>query len=776
VRSKKFFLAALILVLGACASSDSQKTRLVETGNKFFETGKYKNASIVYRKAIQKDPRFGEAYYRLGLTELKLGRFADAMRALRRASELQANNDDAHSKLGDIYLSVYLSDKKRYKTLLTDFGELADRMLKRDPKSFEGLRMKGFQYIAEEKLPESIASFEQANAVKPNDDRLNLAWAQALAASGQRDAAIERAKAFIEKNKSFGSMYDFLYLQYLSVRDVPSAEKILETKAANNPRQAIYLIELAAHYSKTNKPEQSRAALDKIVNNKKDFPDGRQTVGDFYYRTGDYAAAQREYQAGIKEQPDKKAMYEKRIVEMLAIQGKRTEAVEMAERLVGENKDDSEAQAIRASLKMRGGTKAEVDDSIKELQNVIGRMPDNPVVRFNLGEALAARGEMEQARLQFSEAIKLRPNYIQPRLSLARIHLAAGAYPLAVQMADEILALTPNNPQARLMRATAMMGTGDFGAARAQLTNLIEGDKNNRDAVYLLANLNYAEKKYKEAEDGFRALFAMTPPDIRGLYGMAEMAMVANRPAEARALLEKELITTKDKKGVNLALANVFVRTQDYANAIRIYKPLIDEESENADLNMRLGEVYLRSNKLEDARAYFEKSRKIAPKNVIPLLKLGTIYERMGDKSKLIPIYESVLKIQPDNALALNNVAYYLAENGGDLDQALTYAQRAKQQLPSNNEVADTLGLIYIKKNLSDDAIKIFRDLLVKESNRVEWRYHLAMALFQKGDKLEARKEADKALKSLQERKSTPNDRDSGKEAQDIRALLSRIG
>ncbi len=127
------------------------------------------------------------------------------------------------------------------------------------------------------------------------------------------------------------------------------------------------------------------------------------------------------------------------------------------------------------------------------------------------------------------------------------------------------------------MRATAMMGNGEFGAARTQLTNLIELDKNNRDAVYLLANLNYAEKKYKEAEDLFRSLFTMTPPDIRGLYGMAEMAMVSNKPAEARALLEKELVTTKDKKGVNLALANVFVRTQDYANAVRIYKPLIDE-------------------------------------------------------------------------------------------------------------------------------------------------------------------------------------------------------
>jgi tetratricopeptide (TPR) repeat protein len=285
-------------------------------------------------------------------------------------------------------------------------------------------------------------------------------------------------------------MYDFLYLQHLAARDLPAAEQVLASKAANNPKTAMYLIELAAHYSKTGKPDQARATLDKLISNKKDFPEGRLTVGDFYYRMGDYPSAQREFQAAIKDGVPNKAIYEKRIVEMLAIQGKRTEAVEMADRLVAEYKDDSEAQAIRASLKMRGGTKAELDDSIKELQSVISRMPDNAVVRYNLGDALAARGELEQAKLQFTEAIKLRPGYLQPRASLARIHLSTGEYPRVVQLSDEILSLSPQDRPAQLMRATALMGTNEFPAAHAALGKVIEAEPNNRDAIYLLANLN----------------------------------------------------------------------------------------------------------------------------------------------------------------------------------------------------------------------------------------------------------------------------------------------
>ncbi|MBL8293837.1 MAG: tetratricopeptide repeat protein, partial [Bryobacterales bacterium] len=140
--------------------------------------------------------------------------------------------------------------------------------------------------------------------------------------------------------------------------------------------------------------------------------------------------------------------------------------------------------------------------------------------------------------------------------------------------------------------------------------------------------------------------------------------------------------------------------------------------------------------------------------------------EAAGRKGEVRPVYEQIIKLAPDNAVALNNMAFLLAESGQDLDQALTYAQRAKQQLPNNLDVADTLGWVYIKKNLSDDAIKIFRDLVLQKPDNATWRYHLALALFQKGDKLQAKKELEVALKTKR----------NSEEEQKIKELLGRIG
>jgi Flp pilus assembly protein TadD len=107
-----------------------------------------------------------------------------------------------------------------------------------------------------------------------------------------------------------------------------------------------------------------------------------------------------------------------------------------------------------------------------------------------------------------------------------------------------------------------------------------------------------------------------------------------------------------------------------------------------------------------------------------------------------------------------------LAERGGDLDRALTLAQRARQKLPQDHNVADTLGWIYIKKNLADNAIEIFRELTRKEPGNPTFHYHLGMALYQKGDRVAARQALQNALRN----KPAPD------EAARIKELLSKVG
>ncbi|MCC6538617.1 MAG: tetratricopeptide repeat protein [Bryobacterales bacterium] len=762
-------ILSLLALTGCFGDSEAAKKRLLETGNKYFDQGKFKEASIIYRKVLQKDQRYGEAYYRLGLSELKQGRYGDAVRWLRRASELQPENDDAHSKLGDMYLTIYLADRSKYKQLLVDFQDLSDRLLKRNPKHYEGLRMRGYLAVANENWKESIDYFQQALAVKPNQGPVQLALANAMVADKRAEEAIELVRTSLDQNKNYGPMYDFLYAAALSKKDMAAAENILNQKVTNNPGSALFVLEQAGHYWRFKDPAKMTETLARLTSNLKQFPDAYRMVGDFYFRGQRFPEAFAAYSEGIKQQPEQKASFMKKQVELLALQNKRADAVTLAQKIVDEFQDDAEAKALRASLRLQSGDPKEVDTAIAEFRSVLSKMQDNPVVRFNLGEALLAKGDVEAARAEFAESIKLRASYIPPKLALGNIHLSKREYPRAQQLADEILQLNQNFLPARLLRVSAQVGLGDNKTAREELKMLLGKVPDLRDAQYLLARIDLAEGKTADAESGFKTL--MDKNDPRGIMGLVETLMNSDRAEQARLLLEAELKKNPaNAQTLKVALANIAVRTKKFDQAIDQYKQLIDQNPKSAGLYVRLGETLMLTNRQDEAINAFSKATELAPNEVLPMVRLAMTYEKAGKRDAVEPLYKKILQIDPTNYVALNNMAYGMVSSGKDVDQALTYAQKAKQYAPSDPDVDDTMGLIYTKKNQPDNAIRIFRDLLDKKEPRmrekfVAWRIHLAEALFVKGDKLQAKKELDVALQGG----PTPDER------QQISALMKRI-
>ncbi len=169
------FLPLLLIVASCSRDPKAQAQRYVENGNKFFDKGKFKEASIMYRRALQKDLRFGEAYYRLGLTDLKLANYGDAARMLRRAVELQPANADAATKLADLFLLASTQDAAHAPELLKEVTELSGKLLQQNPNSYDGHRIQGQIALLAKNAPEAVKEFEKANAIKPNQPNLVVA-------------------------------------------------------------------------------------------------------------------------------------------------------------------------------------------------------------------------------------------------------------------------------------------------------------------------------------------------------------------------------------------------------------------------------------------------------------------------------------------------------------------------------------------------------------------------------------------------------------------------
>ena len=469
----------------------------------------------------------------------------------------------------------------------------------------------------------------------------------------------------------------------------------------------------------------------------------------------------------MKANPDRKAFYQKLIIEVLMAQGRKEDAKKINDSILAADPKDTDALGLQGALLLDRG---DLTNAASQLQTVVTRAPSNFVAHYNLGRALAAKGELEPARAQFAEAIRLRPDYTAARQALSQIQLNKREFETAIKTADDILSYDRGSAAAHLIRSSAYLGLNDIEKAQAELKAILAANPNSQDAMIQMGAVYVREKKYKEAEDIFRKCYDLNPANSRGLMGQVEVQMIQNQPDKAMSTLRTEIQKYPTRLDLRLALANMEVRAKKYDVAITEFTSLLDKVDRKsaaaADLYVRLGETQRITGNLPAAIDAMQKARDILPNNATVLNSLALMLDTSGQKKEAKVAYEGALRLEAENPVALNNLAYIIAESpGGDLDQALTFAQRANQKLPQAVEIADTLGWIYLKKNLPDNALEIFRNNVSKSPANATYRYHLAMALFQKGDKVHAKQEAQSALAHNPSKEEETN----------IKVLISKI-
>ncbi len=740
-------LPLLLLVLASCSSDPKvQAQRYVDNGNKFFAKAKYKEAGIMYRKALSKNALSGEAYYRMGLTDLKLGGLGEAVGMFRRAVELQPENTDATVQLSSIYLFAATQNEQQAPQLLEEASGLAEKILAKDPNSYDGLRLSGQIALLKKDNKTALEQLKHANQIKPNQSDVVLAYFEALARDNQKDAGEKMLLDFINQQKTFAAAYDRLYYQYMVDKQLDDAERILKLKVQNNPKSANYLLQLATHYVIVNHRPEMDAVIHTLTDEKQ-FPDGHLMAGDFYlFRLREFELAKQQYQAGMAALPKDKAVYQKRLVELYATSGSNAEANQMVDTLLKENPKDSDAIAMHAALLLTSGKPEQVNQAAIDLQGLVAKNPNNHLLRFNYARALLAKNQIEPARLQLEDAIKTRPDFVAARELLARIYLVKQDPAKALQAANDLLLIDKKNLTGHLTRSAALLALKDNDKAREELNLIGQLFPQNADARYQVGLLAWQDKDYKRAEETFGALYRDNH-DTRGLLGITETLAAQNRLDDAIKQMDKAVAAEPDRQDLKLARANLYVRAQRYDDAIATFKGLLEKQPGSADLLFRLAETYRRKGDINLAADTFRKSSQAAPNSTIPLVQLGLILETIGPADQAKAVYEQILKLDPNNAIALNNLAYRKAEEGLDLDAALTMAQHARQIQPNATAMADTLGWIYIKKNMSGEAERIFKDLVDKDPNNSTFRYHYGLALMQKGDKSSAKREFETALK-----------------------------
>jgi tetratricopeptide (TPR) repeat protein len=745
-------LARIGVCLGFClvitcafvsTSCDSEPPAIValKRGTKLLESGRYAEASLQFRKAIQKSPTLGQAYLKLGIAELKQSNVQEAESALKQATLLMPQNMEPVAELADLYVTTYLADPRKPAPLYERISKLIGQLLEKDSNSFSGLRLSGYLAAADNKPKEAIDKFDRAHRIRPDSADVLTMLVANLFRDGQSGTGESLAKGYLEKHPDNGPLYDILYAHFKDAKREDQAEDILKLKVANNPRESFFVTQLCRYYWNAGQRDRATALLDELTANPGRITNAHLDVGDFYAEIQDVNRAVQSYEAGLRLQPKEKLVYQRRTARALLAAGRLGEAEKLLGEILKDHPQDEAGLASLAALHISKGTVGDLAQAISELKSLIAQKPSDIEYRYQLGRASEMTGDENSAKEQYLGAIHQRANHIPSLLALAHLFLRQERFADAQHYADLVLAATPNDPSARLVRSATLAGLGNYRQTRMELTSLIRDYPTLEGAYIQLGLLELIEKRYAQAEDLFRKHYRPGNDNVLGLKGLVELYSVRNQFDKAIALIQGELEKFPESVERVELLGDTATRAGKYDLAIVQYQKLERRNQASAKFPLRLGMIYEAKGEYDKAIAQFQTAKSRDPKDPSAPALLGRVLEEAGRQEDAIASYKESLLIQPDNPSVQNNLAFAMAESNRNLDDALKIASQALRRDQGNPAFMDTVGWIYFKQKDYSAAFQIFRNLKQKQPGNADFRIHLARTLIARGDSASARTE-----------------------------------
>jgi len=319
-------------------------------------------------------------------------------------------------------------------------------------------------------------------------------------------------------------------------------------------------------------------------------------LGVLYYRKRDLRRAIEHFDRAVKAQPVyPPAIFNRGLV--LSATGRYAEAIRDYEVFTGLMPNHFEARYNTglALLRLKEFEKAAaVLEQASRLANGVRKAK----ALYGLGTAQRGIGpEMkEQARKSFEQAIRLKPDFIEPRFGLALLEpqTAAGKKRALIQY-DLIFKLKPNYPPAFFNLGLLQSALGDARAAEEAYRTAVQFDPEHTKARYNLGLLLLSSKQFAEARSEFETILKREPGHAESRFNLGRAAYGQKDYSAAMQEYRKAVELRKGSyPEAYLNMGLVAAAQKQYAEATTSWRKAISVRKEYPDAWFNLGLAHLR--------------------------------------------------------------------------------------------------------------------------------------------------------------------------------------
>ncbi len=713
-----------------------------------------------FRAASDLDKTSWEAHWGMARALENLGRFSETIDELRRTVELNPDNLEAKTKLGTYLLAGQPPQIQETERILED-------LFARDANFIEAHVLKANLFAAQKKSEQEILDvLNHAVALDPNRTESYISLSRFFMKMNRRqeaEAAIQKGIA-VNASRAAGYIEYGKFLTYTERAAQAEAQyrKAVEVEPANiEAREAV-----AQFYLAQRQIERAEQSYKELVQVEQNSPASRMQLANFYAAVGREDDAIATFGGIVAETPEyARARY--RLGEIHLDRRENQKVLEQTEQLLKLNDDDSEAFMLRARVKMQEN---KADEAVKDLEEVLKKQPSQKNALFYMAQARLQLGQTDQARAFIGDLEKYHPGFLKTKLLKIQASFTSNEPENAWRQANELLdAAKKTYPSAELdaqgledlkvraltARGLAQLELGKLAEARADLQTVQSLSPNSAAASVNLAKIFVAEKNLPEAIKLYERALASDGKNFDALSGLANVLVRQKQFEQAHARINRAIEQNAAQKDVLPALhylnANIFTAQKITESAEAELKRAIEIDETYLPAYSALAAILAARNQTGEAIEQYRRIVEKKPSASIYTL-IGMLEESRNNISEADKNYRQALEIAPDAAIAANNLAWLIAESGGNLDEALALSQAI---ISRNQTVAgyyDTLGWIYYKKQLFSPAVEQLKKAVAIDeaaasksgtAPNAAYRLRLEMALASAGDKPSAKREAE---------------------------------
>lgn len=394
--------------------------------------------------------------------------------------------------------------------------------------------------------------------------------------------------------------------------------------------------------------------------------------------------------------------------------------------------------------------------AVQEARSLMEANPSNPQVRILMGNMMNLQQKKDSALLFFEEAERLNPDLGAAKLALADFFLQQGdsarydakTYEALIsedfELEEKLDLLTRYIYKIISQKHNTKRSDHLFEVLRSQYPH-------EPEMLNFAAQYSAAKGDYKDAAEQIAYAIDLSPSDMELRMQMMSYLISDDRPAEAMKYYKefKKALTPSDEMTIIYAAAAQMAGKSD--EAVRTYRDLILGISPDFPVDSVLTE------RLIPASVSYDD-----------LMRISQYYTSIGDCLYTVPrledayrAYANALALWPDNAMANNNYAYFLSENGGDLDKAAAMSLKSLDGENADNPTfLDTYAWILHQKGEDQEALK-YQSAAIEEAEKQKGEHselydHYGDILMKNDKQEEALKAYEKALTMSPDEKEKP--------------------